>query len=134
MENYRVSINLAVHSIKTQFMKKNNVVFILLVLVGFGACSKKSNPAKAEVEKKTSYNVEIVKLIQARCAPCHLPSKGGFKANFENYASAVKYADAMIKRIELNPGDKGFMPFKGEKLAEAEIVLFKKWVDGGMAE
>ena len=73
--------------------------------------------------------------MQMKCTPCHLPSKGGFKTNFETYASAAKYGADMILRIERNPGEKGFMPFKSTtKLTAEEIAVFKKWVSDGMTE
>ena len=40
----------------------------------------------------------------------------------------------MPARIKLNPGDKGFMPFKHAKLSEAEITVFEKWVKEGLTE
>ena len=70
-----------------------------------------------------------------KCSPCHLPSKGGFKTNFETYTSAAKYGAEMIVRIEHNPGERGFMPFKSpNKLTAEEIAVFKKWVSDGLVE
>ena len=41
----------------------------------------------------------------------------------------------MIRRIELNPTDKGFMPFrKTEKLSDSTIAVFKQWKADGMLE
>ena len=40
----------------------------------------------------------------------------------------------MLVRIQRNPGERGFMPFKHEKLPEVEIAVFKKWVDDGLLE
>ena len=40
----------------------------------------------------------------------------------------------MLTRVSLNPGDRGFMPFKHAKLAVEEIALIKKWIDGGLLE
>ena len=83
---------------------------------------------------RTNYTADILPLLQAKCTPCHLPSKGGFKANFENYNDAQKYGPQMPARIKLYPGDKGFMPFKHAKLSEAEITVFEKWVKEGLTE
>ncbi len=125
-------------------MKKIFVVFSLLAIIIFVACTQKSNPTTTVKEKhkekethmamKTTYMGGVQQLIQAKCSPCHLPSKGGNKASFENYASAAKYGPDMITRIERNPGDKGFMPFKNAKLSEDEIKTFKKWVSDGLME
>ncbi|MBK8611078.1 MAG: hypothetical protein IPL84_14330 [Chitinophagaceae bacterium] len=113
-------------------MKKIFIAVLVGSVALFAACTKKASPAKVVV--KTNYNIDIVPLLQARCTPCHLPSQKGFKANFENYESAKKYAADMVTRIQLNPGDKGFMPFKHAKLAEEEIAVFKKWVADGLLE
>ncbi len=114
-------------------MKKAPFIIILAVAIIFAACSKKSNPGKSVV-KATTYTTDIVPLLQAKCTPCHLPTKGGFKADFENYESAKKYGDDMLARVQLNPGEKGFMPFKHAKLSEEEIAVFKKWVNDGLKE
>ncbi len=110
-----------------------NILSIIAVIsvVVFAACS---GSKKAVAEKPTVYNTHVLPLIQAKCTPCHLPSQKGFKANFENYASAINYGAEMLVRVQMNPGERGFMPFKHEKLPAEEIAIFKKWVDGGMLE
>lgn len=126
-------------------MKKLFIASAILVFVIFVACSHKTTPgttmgtgtteqSDAPKMMATSYNGEVQPLIQSKCAPCHLPSKGGFKANFENYESAKKYGPDMVARVMLNPGDRGFMPMKHEKLSADEIAVFKKWVEAGMQE
>lgn len=108
------------------------VVFASLIV--FASCAKKTAAAAAAKPKATSYTADVLPLFQAKCSPCHLPSKGGNKTNFENHASASKFGAAMVSRVMLNPGERGFMPMRGQKLPENEIALLKKWVDGGMVE
>ena len=120
-------------------MKNALVVFILFVALLFAACAKKTSPGKTASEpakpKASTYTTDLMPLIQMKCAPCHLPSKGGNKANFETYAGAQKFGAEMVARIEKNPGERGFMPFKGNaKLSADEIAVFKKWVSDGMLE
>lgn len=120
-------------------MKKIFFVMTLFVVLLFAACAKKTAPAKTVSEppkaKATSYVADVMPLIQMKCTPCHLPSKGGNKANFEDYASAQKFGAEMVARIEKNPGERGFMPFRGTaKLSADEIAIFKKWVSDGMLE
>jgi len=103
------------------------------------ACSKRTTAAKSETATPpkpvaTTYAANVQALIQSKCSPCHVPSKGGRKTDFDNYASAVKFAAAMVERVEKNPTDRGFMPFKGTKLAPEEIAVFKKWVSDGLLE
>lgn len=115
-------------------MKKIFFVLTIVAVSIFAACSKKNNPGKTAREIPSTYTIDVAPLIQAKCTPCHLPSRGGNKANFENYESAKKYGPEMVVRIQLNPGERGFMPFKHEKLSAEEIIVFKKWVDKGMLE
>jgi mono/diheme cytochrome c family protein len=113
-------------------MKKNLLILTLTFIVVFAACTKKASPGKTV--KSTTYTTDMVPLIQAKCSPCHLPTKGGRKADFENYEGAKKYGADMLARVLLNPGDRGFMPFKHDKLAAEEIAIIKNWVDQGMQE
>ena len=119
-------------------MKKFFIAITVPAIIIFVACSPKTNPSATVKEtpktNATTYNDTILPLMQARCTPCHFPSKGGFKADFENYASARKYGLDMSVRVQLNPGDRGFMPFKHAKLPDAEIAVFKKWVSDGLLE
>ena len=112
-------------------MKKALFILTLAAVTFFIACSKKASPAKV---KLTTYTVDIAPLLQAKCAPCHMPSKNGRKADFENYESAKRHATQMLDRVLMDPGQRGFMPFKNEKLPETEIALIKKWIDQGLLE
>ena len=114
-------------------MKKIPFVLTMIVIITIAACTKKASPGKTAM-KSTTYTTDMVPLIQAKCSPCHLPSKGGRKADFENYASAKKYGADMLARVMLNPTDRGFMPFKHDKLPAEEIAIIKNWVDQGMPE
>ena len=118
---------------------KQKLLFVTLITASlFVACSKKTSPGKtaeAPKPKPTSYTADVLPLIQMKCAPCHLPSKGGNKANFETFATAQKFGADIIARIEKNPGERGFMPFRGTaKLSPDEIGVFKKWIADGMLE
>ena len=42
--------------------------------------------------------------------------------------------DDILVRIKANPGDKGFMPFKHDKLSDSLINVFVKWKSDGLAE
>ena len=110
-----------------------NIFFVstLIIITVFAACTKKASPAKII---PTTYTVDVLPLIQAKCTPCHLPSKGGNKADFENYESAKKYGAEMLDRVMIAPGQRGFMPMKHDKLADTEIALIKKWIEQGLLE
>lgn len=119
-------------------MKKILIPIEFLLIIIVAACSKKitadQSVATAPAAKAMSYTITVKPLMEAKCTPCHFPSKRGFKANFENHASAKQFATDMVRRIELNTTDHGFMPLKNPKLSAEEIAVFKNWVEGGMQE
>ena len=73
-------------------MKRILSAFTAFGIILLAACSHKATPTKnvAETPKavvtempksnKVTYEGAVQPLIQAKCAPCHLPSKGGRKA------------------------------------------------------
>ncbi len=84
---------------------------------------------------KSTYQDNLLPVIVANCSPCHIPSKGGNKTAFDNYANVSTHIDEMLNRIQLNPTDKGFMPFKKtSRLSDSTIAVFKQWKDDGMVE
>ncbi|TWI83597.1 hypothetical protein IQ13_1709 [Lacibacter cauensis] len=109
-----------------------SVVFVSFVLIIF-SCSRKS-AATSSVSKKesaavTMYQSSVKPLIALRCSPCHFPADGGKKRPLDNYDSVKVMAADMVRRVELNPGERGFMPFKKSKLTSEEIAVFKKWAE-----
>ena len=105
------------------------IISLVTVSITLSYCSASRKAAKA----KTTFDGNLLTLIQGNCAPCHV--QGGNKTMFDNYANVTKGIDEMIRRIELNPGERGFMPFrKSEKLPEDVIAVFKKWKDDGMLQ
>ena len=114
-------------------MKKLSILFVLgsaaLILSNCGPSKK----ATASVPKLT-YEGNLQAVIVANCSPCHIPSKGGNKRPYDNYANVKSDIDDMIKRIDLNPTDRGFMPFKRGKLSDSTINVFKQWRADGALE
>ncbi len=92
-----------------------------------------SSSRKAVKEPALTYQNNILPTIQGSCAPCHIAGKGN-KKPLDNYANASGYIDEIISRIQRNPTDKGFMPFKHPKLPDSTINLFIKWKNAGLAE
>ena len=98
-------------------------------------CSSAKKAAKAAAVAKTTYTSAVASVISDKCAPCHIPSKGGNKKAYDNYANVKSDIDEIIRRIELNPGERGFMPFKrATKLAADTIAVFRKFKDDGALE
>ena len=117
-------------------MKK---IFILAGLsVGVFVLSN-CNPSKktattTTAAPKSTYEANIVSAVNTFCSPCHIPSKGGNKKPYDNFANVKSDIDEMIRRIELNPTDRGFMPFRKAKLSDSTINVFKQWRADGMLE
>ena len=115
-------------------MKKLYVIAglaILSMVLTYCSASKKA----AKTPPKTTYTSAVAGVLGEKCAPCHIPSKGGNKKPYDNYANVKNDIDEIIKRIELNPTDRGFMPFKKpQQLAADTIAIFKKFKDDGMLE
>lgn len=103
---------------------------LALILSNCGASKK----ATGEPAPKMTYETNMTAVIMNNCTPCHIPSKGGNKRPYDNYANVKQDIDEIIRRIELNPGDRGFMPFKKSKLSDSTIAVFKQWKTDGMLE
>ena len=116
---------------KCNCMKK--IVLFSLIAAGtvFQFCTSTKN-AQAAVQKVT-YTADVQPLIQNNCSPCHIPPKGNKEA-LHTYETAKANIDESIKRIKLNPTDKGFMPFKHPKMSDSAINVFVKWKEDGLLE
>lgn len=123
-------------------MKKVFLFAVVLAII-IVSCARKSAPqtstgtdavteVKAPVVEVTKFETSVKSLITTKCGPCHVPSAGGKKVALDNLQDAQKWADEIVKRIQMNPGDRGYMPFKNPKLSDEEIAVFKKWVKDGM--
>jgi len=88
--------------------------------------------AAASVPRLT-YEANVKTVIETNCAPCHIAGKGN-KKPYDNYANVKSDIDDILRRIQMNPDDRGFMPFKHPKLPDATIAIFKQWKDDGSME
>lgn len=94
-----------------------------------------SKKATATVVPKLNYESNVQSVVLANCSPCHIPSKGGNKKPYDNFANVKADIDEIIRRIELEPTARGFMPFrKGAKLSDSTITVFKQWKADGLLE
>jgi len=111
------------------------IVMVSTLILIFSNCSgSKKVATAAPATAKSTYETNIQTLVMNNCSPCHIPSKGGNKKAYDNYTNVKSDIDEMIRRVELNPGDKGFMPFKHAKLSDSTIAVFKQWKADGMLE
>jgi mono/diheme cytochrome c family protein len=94
-----------------------------------------ATPAAAKVVvPKSTYESNVSAVVLASCSPCHVPSKGGNKRPYDNFANVKADIDEIIRRVEMEPGTRGFMPMKGQKLSAETIAVFKKWKADGLLE
>jgi len=112
-------------------MKKYFLATALIMTVLFFSYCNSSKKAAAKVPAKSVYTGQVEMLVMADCAPCHIPSKGGNKRPLDTYDAVKANIDDIIKRISLNPTDRGFMPSRRAKLSDSTINAFKKWKDDG---
>jgi cytochrome c553 len=115
-------------------MKKISVLLLVVVAVSvFTYCSSSKKAAK--VIPKTTYEANVAPIIAATCAPCHFPDKGGRKKPLDNYKAVTAQLDEVLRRIQLNPTDRGFMPDrKPNRMADSSIAVIKKWQADGLLE
>lgn len=82
---------------------------------------------------KVTFQGNVKMLVDMKCTPCHTNEKGRLPY-YESYDVAKNDIDEMIRRIHLNPGEKGFMPAKNLKLSDSAILVFEKWKADGLLE
>jgi len=115
---------------------KRYYVPVLLVAsaIIFSYCSS-SKRASKKAPPPLAFENGLQTVIVGNCSPCHIPQKGGQKKAYDNYANVKTDIDEIIRRIELTPGEKGFMPFKKtEKLNDSTVAVFKQWKADGLLE
>jgi hypothetical protein len=113
-------------------MKKYFIPAILVAtLIVFSNCHSSK---KITAAPKITYQAGVQTLVINNCSPCHFPEKNGQKKSLNNYTAVKDNIDEILHRIQLNPTDKVFMPFKHPKLNDSTITVFKQWHDNGMPE
>jgi cytochrome c553 len=76
---------------------------------------------------KVNFEDNVKPLVLTSCAPCHTT---GNKTHLTEYKLAADHADDILRRINLTSTEKGFMPFKHEKLSDSAIAVFARWKAG----
>src|SRR5688500_11423104 len=118
-------------------MKQYSVLLLLVataLVFSYCSSSKKATASKTEIPK-SSYANSVQTIIVGNCSPCHIPEKGGRKKAYDNYAKVKADIDEIVRRMELDPHEKGFMPLKKtEKLSDSTIAVFKQWKQDGLLE
>lgn len=107
-----------------------SILATLAFTLTYCGASKKSAAGVAKV----NFESNVLGIMQSTCAPCHIPSKGGKKAPLDTYASVSKHIDDILRRVQLNPTDRGFMPHDNPKLSDEAINTLKQWKSDGLIE
>ncbi|MBN8864180.1 MAG: hypothetical protein J0H92_12475 [Sphingobacteriales bacterium] len=111
---------------------------ILLPLAAAGIllsqCGTSGKAKGTKAPALSTYESNVQTVIMANCSPCHIPAKGGNKKPYDNFANVKSDIDEILRRIQLTPGTRGFMPMRGQKLSDSTIAVFKKWKEDGLAE
>ena len=94
-------------------------------LFSYCSGSKKAAAPKEPVPTFT-YTGHIEKIISDNCGPCHIKGKGN-KMPLDSMDMVKNNIDDILRRIELNPGERGYMPFKRPKLDDSTINIIKAW-------
>src|SRR5215213_5244123 len=100
-------------------MKKLSVLLLLVTAFTLQYCSSTRKASKAQ-EAKITYAANVQPLMVANCSPCHFPPKGNKKA-YDTYLAVKTDIDSILVRVNKNPNEKGFMPFKHPKLPDSTI-------------
>lgn len=113
---------------KTILLSSICLSFMIIIF----SCARKSAAAlasKKQADHIALYESSVKPLIATKCAPCHMPAEGGNKKALDTYDNVKLAAADIVRRVELNPGEKGFMPFRKPKLSAEEIAVLKKWIE-----
>lgn len=104
-------------------------LFLSLVILPFCSISKKTTSSTEGI----SYKEDVAPIIADRCTPCHFPDKGK-KKFLDTYGAVRNNFDDIIARVQMDPSEKEFMPFKSKKepLSDSLIQVLVSWKESGM--
>jgi hypothetical protein len=116
-------------------MKRFLIMTILVVMAGvLQFCGSAKKIKTAATGQPTTFEANVLPIIKAKCAPCHI-APIGTKKHLTDFASAREEADSILRRIQMNPGEKGFMPNKkSERLPDSLVQVFVQWKADGFKE
>ena len=122
-------------------MRKLSILLFIGLISFFQYCASSKKNASTATTSSTpapkapsvTYVSNIQSTIMASCSPCHIPPRGN-KLALDTYDAAKSNIDDVIKRIKMNPGERGFMPFRHDKLSDSVIHIFEQWKAAGTPE
>ena len=114
-------------------MKKVCILLLMAMPFALQFCAHSKKAMAAKVPPKITYMANVQPLMMTNCTPCHFPPKGN-KKPYDTYSSVQGGIDEIIERIQKNPGERGFMPFKHAKLSDSTIMVYVQWKKDGLLE
>lgn len=119
-------------------MKKLLLVCVVIIsAIALTQCSsskKATSGTSASSKQSITYTNNIQSVVTAQCGQCHYPARGGRAKALDTYEAVKNTADDIIRRIEMQPDQRGFMPMKHPRLSDSTINMFKEWRDGGLMQ
>ena len=106
------------------------ILFLVTVIV-FEFCSGSKKAQKTA--PVVSYATNVQPVVAVNCSPCHVGSNARQK-NLGSYDAVKNNIDDIVSRIQKNPDEKGFMPFKHSKLPDSTIQVFVNWRANGFMQ
>ena len=100
--------------------------FATVVVFEFCSGSKKAQKSVPSI----TYANHVQSTIAGNCSPCHVGANAR-SGHLDSYDAAKSHIDEIVRRIQLNPTDKGIMPFKHEKVPDSTITVFVDWKAAG---
>lgn len=115
-------------------MKKVLIPALLFAtVVIFEYCNSSKKAHKTATTPETTYAANVQNIIATNCSPCHVGS-GARQKRLDNYDAVKSNIDEILRRIQLNPTDKDFMPMRHPKLPDATIQVFVNWKNSGLMQ
>ena len=115
-------------------MQARFTMLCLAAMIGLFGCTYDDletlgNPVDCDTFA-TTYGQDILPLVTDNCQGCHSGSTPAAGIALEEHADIALFAEAMLGRMELEPGDGLLMPPSG-KLDSCSIARFTTWIEAG---
>ena len=106
-------------------------ILFLATIVVFEFCSGSKKAQKTA--PVVSYATNVQPVVMANCSPCHVGSNAKQK-KLDSYDAVKNNISEIVRRVQLNPGDKDFMPMRHPKLPDSTIQVLLKWRNDGLMQ